>query len=273
MAITILHAAHSDTGRKRLHNEDRYCLDATLGLYLVCDGMGGSNAGEVASALAVETIHRHINEASQNQDLPISGPADPSVSPATNRLASAIRLANDVIHHESMKQPEWAGMGTTVVAALVTNELLSFAHVGDSRLYLVRHQTLQPLTLDHSWVAEQVRSGIMTENEAERSPRRNLVTRALGVARHVDVTIGETPLQPGDRLLLCSDGLTKGVRSEALLASFLHKDDMASLTRHLITMANEAGGEDNTTVIALTVCQTEEDDSLWRHRLRHRLAI
>jgi serine/threonine protein phosphatase PrpC len=271
MGLEIVHAAQSDIGRKRPHNEDRYCLDATLGLYLVCDGMGGSNAGEVASTLAIEMIHRHINEASQDPNLPLVGPEDPAVSPTTNRLASAIRLANDMIYRESQRKPEWTGMGTTVVAALVENELLSFAHVGDSRLYLIRHHTLQPLTLDHSWVAEQVRTGIMTEEEAERSPRRNMVTRAVGVGRQIEVTVGETLLQLGDQVLLCSDGLTKGVRPDAILASCTRIKDMPALAQRLITMANEAGGEDNTTVIALDAREAG-DETLW-HRLRQRLAI
>lgn len=270
MALEILHTAQSDVGRKRPHNEDRYCLDATLGLYLVCDGMGGRNAGEVASTLAVEMIHRHIHDASQNPDVPLIGPSDPAVSPATNRLASAIRLANDMIYRESQRKSEWIGMGTTIVAALITNELLSFAHVGDSRLYLVRHHTLQPLTVDHSWVAEQVRAGIMTEEEAERSPRRNIVTRAVGVDRQVEVTLGETLLQPGDQVLLCSDGLTNGVRPDAILASFEHINDMSTLANRLITMANEAGGKDNTTVITLAIREAGEEN-LW-HRLRQRLA-
>lgn len=271
MALALLHAAHSDIGRKRPQNEDRHCLDTTLGLYLVCDGMGGGNAGEVASALAVEHIHRHINDASQRADLPLIGRCDPSVSPATNRLASAIRLANEMIYRESCKRPEWAGMGTTVVGALVKDELLSFAHVGDSRLYLIRNHSLYPLTLDHSWVAEQVQTGHMTQEEAERSPRRHIITRALGIAPQVDVTLGETPLQPGDRVLLCSDGLTKGVGPDGLLASLTHIEDLPALAHHLITMANEAGGEDNTTVITLDVRETE-DESVW-HRLRQRLAI
>jgi serine/threonine protein phosphatase PrpC len=271
MAIQILHGAQSDIGRKRLQNEDRYCVDPTLGLYIVCDGMGGSNAGEVASALAIESIHRHINEVSQNPAIPLSGSWDPSASPATNRLASAIRLANELIYSESMTKPEWTGMGTTVVAALITDDLLSFAHVGDSRLYLLRQTTLQPLTLDHSWVAEQVRTGMMTEDEAERSPRRNIVTRALGVDRRVDVTLGETPLHPGDRVLLCSDGLTKGVRPAAILASLTRAEDMTTLSEDLIALANNAGGEDNTTVIVLSVSDAPEMN-LW-HQLRDRLAI
>jgi serine/threonine protein phosphatase PrpC len=271
MPFHITHGVLSDVGRKRAHNEDRYCTDTTLGLFAVCDGMGGSNAGEVASALAIETIHRHINEASQCPDLPLIGPAPAHIAPPTNRLASAIRTANRLIYDQAARKPEWVGMGTTVVAALLTNHLLSFAHVGDSRLYLVRAHTIHPLTTDHSWVAEQVRSGLMTEEEAERSPRRNMVTRALGVEPDVDVSIGETELHPGDILLLCSDGLTKGVGARAILHALTQTEDMSGTSRRLVTLANDAGGEDNTTVINLAIHDVTEQ-TMW-HRVRQHLAI
>lgn len=271
MPFCITHGALSDVGRKRAHNEDRYCTDVTLGLYAVCDGMGGNNAGEVASALAIETIHRHINEASQCPDLPLIGPAPSHVAPPTNRLASAIRRANRVIYDQAAGKLEWAGMGTTVVATLLTNHLLSFAHVGDSRLYLVRAHMIHPLTADHSWVAEQVRSGLMTEEEAERSPRRNMVTRALGVEPDVDVSIGEIALHTGDILLLCSDGLTKGVGARAILHALTQTEDMSGASQQLVTLANDAGGEDNTTVITLAIRDAMEQ-AVW-HRVRQRLAM
>lgn len=253
MPLTATHSALSDVGRRRSHNEDRYCTDPTLGLFVVCDGMGGSNAGEIASALAVETIHRHINAASQNAALPLIGPGDPALSPSGNRLASAIREANRAIYHDATRRPEWAGMGTTVVAVLLTDRGMSFAHVGDSRLYLVHGHTIRQLTADHSWVAEQVRSGLMTEAEAERSPQRNMVTRALGIAPTVDVATGDAELHPGDLLLLCSDGLTKGVTANTLLTVLTQTDDVTAVTRQLITLANRAGGEDNITVITLAL--------------------
>ncbi len=271
MALAILHGAHSDVGLRRPHNEDRHCADPHLGLFVVCDGMGGGNAGEIASVMAVETIHRHFSEATQHPDLPFVGELDHRVSPATNRLASAIRLANTVINQAAGNRPEWSGMGTTVVAAALTDHILSFAHVGDSRLYLVRNQTIQPLTMDHSWVAEQVRQGFLTEAEAERSPRRNIVTRALGVEATVDVTLGELPLFPDDLLLLCSDGLTKGVQASTILDTLLDPKDAQTLSRRLIALANAAGGEDNTTVIVLAV-REEQDCGLWQ-RLRQRLAM
>ena len=271
MAFSIHHGAQSDIGRKRPHNEDSYCADIHLGLFVVCDGMGGGNAGEVASALAVETIHRHIAEAAQHPDRPFIGELDNRVSPSANRLASSIRLANAVIYNAARDRSDWSGMGTTVVAAAVTDQILSFAHVGDSRLYLVRNRSIQSLTVDHSWVAEQVRQGLLTEEEAERSPQRNIVTRALGIETNVDVTVGELPLFPNDLLLLCSDGLTKGVRTSHILDTLIDTDDVQALSHHLITMANEAGGDDNTTVVVLAV-RNEQDNGLWQ-RVRQRLAI
>lgn len=271
MALTIFHGAQSDVGRKRPHNEDRHCADRELGLFIVCDGMGGGNAGEVASALAVETIHRHYADAALQSELPLLGEPEQVFSSTTGRLVSSIRKANEVIYRSAWHRPDWSGMGTTVVAAALTDHILSFAHVGDSRLYLVRNQTIQPLTMDHSWVAEQVRQGLLTEEEAERSPRRNIVTRALGVEATVDVSTGEIPLFPDDLLLLCSDGLTKGVPPGAILDTLLDTEDVHTRSQRLITMANEAGGEDNTTVIVLEV-REHRDLSLWE-RLRQRLAI
>ena len=271
MPLAVTHSALSDVGRRRSHNEDRYCTDTSLGLFIVCDGMGGSKAGEIASGLAVETIHRHINEVSQNPAFPLIGQPDPTISLTGNRLLSAIRDANRVIHREGRRNLDWAGMGTTVVAVLLTDQRMSFAHVGDSRLYLVRGHAIHPLTADHSWVAEQVRSGLMTEAEAERSPRRNIVTRAVGVGPDVDITISEAELQVGDRLLLCSDGLTKYVGTTRLLNVLTHTDDLNDAARQLVTLANDAGGDDNTTVITLAVHEAMEQP-MW-NRIPQRLAM
>lgn len=271
MAQPILHGAQSDVGRTRRHNEDRHCADPDLGLFVVCDGMGGGNAGEVASALAVETIQRHFAGTRDNPDLSDAEGPDRGVSSTTGRLAGAIRAANTVIYDSAGTRAEWAGMGTTVVAAALTGRMLSYAHVGDSRLYLVRNHTIQALTMDHSWVAEQVRRGFLTEEEAERSPRRNIVTRALGAGATVDVSVGEMPLFTGDLLLLCSDGLTKELRPTEILDTLLDVEDAPTIARRLITLANEAGGEDNTTVIVLDM-REHQSSGLWQ-RLCHRFAI
>ena len=230
--------------------------------------MGGGNAGEIASTLAIETIHAHLAEAAKNPDLPLIGPSDATVSAPANRLASAIRAANDVIHRESWSRPEYAGMGTTVVAALLREEVLAIAHVGDSRLYLIRNGLIQALTTDHSWVAGQILKGFMTEEEAERSPRRNIVTRALGVESSVDVELTEVPVRSGDMLLLCSDGLTRGVRPTDILHVLSGSEDLPTMSDRLIAMANAAGGDDNTTVVVVAL-RDELQAGLWE-RLKKR---
>ena len=244
--------------------------DPLLGLYVVCDGMGGGNAGEIASALAVEAIQAHLLEAARHTDLPLIGPCDATVSAPANRLASAIRAANDAIHRESWSRPDYAGMGTTVVAALLREDMLAIAHVGDSRLYLVRNGALQALTTDHSWVAEQVLKGFITEDEAKHSPRRNVVTRALGIESSIDVELTEVPVKSGDMLLLCSDGLTRDVQENDILHVLSGSEDLASMSDHLVIMANEAGGEDNTTVIIVAL-RDELHAGLWE-RLKKRFA-
>ena len=179
-----------------------------------------------------------------------------------------IRAANDVIHRESWSRPDYAGMGTTVVAALLHEEVLTIAHVGDSRLYRVRGGTLEALTTDHSWVVEQILEGVMTEEEAERSPRRNIVTRALGIESHVDVELTEVPVKSGDMLLLCSDGLIRGVRPTDILRVLSGSDDLSAMSDRLIALANEAGGDDNTTVV-LVALRDEFHAGLWE-RLKKR---
>ena len=242
--------------------------DPLLGLYAVCDGMGGGNAGEIASALAVKTIQEHLTEAARNADLPLIGSCDATVSAPANRLASALRAANDAVHRESWSRPDYVGMGTTVVAALFHEDMLAIAHVGDSRLYLVRNGTIQALTTDHSWVAEQILKGLITEDEAKRSPRRNILTKALGVGSSVDVELTEIPVMNGDTLLLCSDGLTRDVHPNDILHILSGSEDLTSMSDRLIAMANDAGGNDNTTVVVVTL-RDELQPGLWE-RLKQR---
>ena len=242
--------------------------DPSLGLYVVCDGMGGGNAGEIASALAVQAIQAHLAEAAQHPDLPLLGPCDTTVAEPANRLASAIRAANDLVHRESWSRPDYVGMGTTVVAALLHEDVLAIAHVGDSRLYLVRNGTIQALTRDHSWVADQILKGLITEEEAIVSTRRNIVTKALGVESSVDVELTEIPVKSGDMLLLCSDGLTRGVHPNDILQIFSGSEDLQTVSNRLIAMANEAGGDDNTTVVIVAL-RDELQTGLWE-RLKKR---
>ena len=253
MTIEALHSAKSDVGLKRPNNEDCFAVDPTIGLYVVCDGMGGGNAGEVASRMAIDTIIAHVNNTVHGSTHPAIGLFDANYSPVTNQLASAIRLANERIHQASWNTPKYAGMGTTVIAARLSEHSLSVAHVGDSRLYLIRERTIQALTHDHSWVAEQVVRGYMTEEEAEQSPKRNIVTRALGVESTVDIDLAEIPVLSGDLLLLCSDGLTRGVRAGEILHTLSLDIDLNQKTDRLVSLANQAGGEDNVTVLLVSL--------------------
>jgi protein phosphatase len=268
--MEISFGAMTDIGLKRSRNEDSLCADPQLALYVVCDGLGGRDAGDVASRLAVEVIQKHCQESRHNADLPIIGAYDPKFSPQTNRLASAIRLANQVIHQAARTRPHQASMATTVVSGVITGQILSLAHVGDSRMYLIRGGTIQPLTADHSFVAEQVRRGAMTEEEAELSPQKNIVTRALGIDEAVDVELDEVPLMSGDLLLLCSDGLTRGVKPAEIMDAVRRENDPQAATERLVELATAAGGEDNTTVILVAV-RTEDGGGFWR-RIRNWLA-
>jgi protein phosphatase len=260
--MQLSYGAKSDIGLKRSCNEDWFCADAALGLFVVCDGMGGRNAGEVASSLAAQTIRTHILEASPDPDLP-DMPGGNGFRPQTNRLANAVRRANEVLYREARSRPECVGMGTTVAATLIHDQILSLAHVGDSRIYLIRRGDLQPLTVDHSLVAEQVRQGLITEMEAESSPQKHIVTRALGIDASVDVEVGEMPLMSGDVLLLCSDGLTSRVGSDDIAAVLRGNGGLQAMADGLIETANRAGGHDNITVVLAQVTH-ERGAAVWR---------
>ena len=269
--MQLSYAAKSDVGLKRSYNEDWFCADANLGLFVVCDGMGGRNAGEVASSLAAQTIRSHIGDASADRNGGCTPGEDGGFLPQTNRLADAVRRANDVLYREAQSRPECAGMGTTVAAALIHDQILSLAHVGDSRIYLIRRGHLQPLTVDHSLVAEQVRQGLITETEALSSSQKHIVTRALGIDASVDVEVGEMPLMSGDVLLLCSDGLTSRVEPDDIAAVLRGNGGLQAMADGLIDTANRAGGHDNITVVVAQVTH-ERGAAVWRmllNRLFH----
>jgi protein phosphatase len=261
--MLLTFGSKTDVGRKRHHNEDCCLIDPRLGLFLVCDGMGGRNAGEVASSMAVEIIQKHIREASRNGNLSFIGEPDEKFSAQTNRLASAIRLANQVINGAAKSKPDQSGMGTTVVSGMVGGGVLSVAHAGDSRMYLIRGGKAQPLTADHSLVAELVRRGKMTEEEAAASSQKNIITRALGVEETIDVELDEQPIMSGDVLLLCSDGLTRYLKPDEFVKVLRTAKDLQEGAERLVELANEAGGEDNVTVILVRV-QKEAKRGLWQ---------
>src|SRR6266571_3628392 len=203
-------------GRQRQHNEDSFLVEDKAKLYLVADGMGGHAAGEIASRIAVDSISEFILHTKED-DGTWPHAYDENYRRTTNRLMAAVRMANTRVLEAMRKDARLRGMGTTVVACLADDEMMSFAHVGDSRAYLIREGTLSRITNDHSWVFEQVQAGMLTEAEAEKHPLRNVITRALGGALSVNPDASEIDSRPGDFYLLCSDGLTGMVPEDEIL--------------------------------------------------------
>jgi protein phosphatase len=240
-------------GLKRPLNEDSFCSNIDEGLYVVADGMGGHAHGEVASRLAVETIEEFIKLTSGDTDVTWPYGIDESLSLNGNRLKTSIRFANQRLLEHARTSAGCEGMATTVVAVLVEGDVAEVAHVGDSRLYLVRDGKITRLTSDHSWVNEQVQSGVIDSEQARNHPLRNVVTRALGGRPDLEVDVQTLELRSGDRLLLCSDGLTTMLDDAEILRIVLGGAGGVDQTDELIQAANESGGEDNTTAILLKV--------------------
>jgi protein phosphatase len=238
----------SHVGRQRQHNEDSFLVEDKALLFLVADGMGGHAAGEIASRIAVDSITEFIVH-SKSDDGTWPHAYDEHYRRSTNRLMTAVRLANTRVLEAMRKDARLRGMGTTVVACLVDNDMISVAHVGDSRAYLIRDRQLSRITNDHSWVFEQVQAGMLTEAEAEKHPLRNVITRALGGALQVSPDASEIEARPGDVFLLCSDGLTGMVPEEEILKVVTENGDLKKACQALIEAANEHGGLDNVTAV------------------------
>jgi protein phosphatase len=233
-------AAVSDKGRKRPSNEDSYGYSVEHGVYLVCDGMGGAAAGEIASSLAVDEVMRLMTAREAGNAL-------------DEVIEEAISTANEAIFSRSQTNPRLNGMGTTLVALVVAENHIRVLNIGDSRCYRLRSEHLEQISQDHSLVDEQVRLGRMTPAEALRSPLRNVITRALGTQSHVTPDVFELAAEPGDLFLLCSDGLTRELPDltiEALLSEGLPTiSPLGNLCTRLVEAANHAGGGDNITCL------------------------
>ncbi len=229
-------AGRTDAGRVRRRNEDSFVLDPPL--FAVADGMGGAQAGEVASRLAAAAF-REYHDADRLE------PAE--------RVEAIIQEANRRIYERARTDSEASGMGTTVTAAILTNGRVSIGHVGDSRAYRIRNGELEQLTEDHSLVADLMRSGRLTPEEADAHPQRSVITRALGTDADVDVDMVTIDVEPGDLFLLCSDGLTTMVPEEDILRLVEEAGTLDEAARSLVRAANSGGGEDNITVVLFKV--------------------
>lgn len=257
-------AAKTDPGCVRQNNEDSLAVDEELGLLLVADGMGGHNSGEVASELASSVVRDNLRrliiegkgpaDAARLQPMKMNGPE------RAKQLEHSVKLANQAIYEASLKYPKDHGMGTTVVAVLADPKGMTVAHVGDSRLYVFRKGRLEQLTEDHSLVADQVRRGVISKEEAESSGLQNVLTRALGTEREVAVEVGEHPVLKGDVLLLCSDGLTKMVSEPEIGEILAKRPRPLDACDTLIQLSRDRGGVDNITIV---IARFAEPAGLW----------
>ena len=239
----------TDTGMVREHNEDAIASVPEIGLLVLADGMGGYNAGEVASGIAAKTISQLVNEATRREDRGVID-TETGLMRQSIILRDAVTRANKIIYQTAQSQPQCQGMGTTLVACLFYDDKISIAHVGDSRAYRLRADQLEQLTLDHSLLQELVDRGFYSQEEAARSTNRNYVTRALGVEPSVEVEIQEDTVMRDDVYLLCSDGLPDMVEDEDIhLTISTFNASLDVIGQQLVKLTNDNGGRDNVSVM------------------------
>ena len=244
----------SDVGLVRPGNEDYLHIDGANRVYAVCDGMGGHQAGEVASMTAGQTIRQTFSAFSQSLLTDPELGLGRTLPPSGDLLVKAVRLANRAIYNRALAQPETSGMGTTVVAVALESDLMSVVHVGDSRAYRLTEDSLQPLTRDHSWIQEIADSQNISEEEAGSVVGKNVITRALGVKEGVAVDYRLLRVKPGEQFILCSDGLCGFADDDEIYdVARNYRDNLQKLVEALIQMANDRGGSDNVTVLALEI--------------------
>jgi serine/threonine protein phosphatase PrpC len=250
--MKLISFGKTDQGKTRKNNEDTFLADDRLGLYAVADGIGGQEGGEVASRLAVEALSGMLREqftGGRNAEASeVSQEADQYIS----SLRGAVAFANTTIRQAADQDPALTGMGTTLTAVLLRPRTSLFAHVGDSRAYLFRDGTLRQLTEDHSLVAEQMRAGLITAEQARMSPYRHVITRSVGIHPEVHADFGMFEIEKNDIFLLCTDGLTEMVEDDDIARILGNKTPSAS-AESLIRQANDNGGVDNITVVVVRI--------------------
>ncbi len=264
-ALEIASATH--TGMVRSHNEDAIAADGGVGLAVLADGMGGYNAGEVASGIAVALITSEMRQAIPKTNLHALSQEEGDLQ-AVRMLKGVVTKTNTSIFESANSQPQYAGMGTTLVVALFRDNRVSVAHIGDSRLYRMRNERLDQVTRDHSLLQEQIDSGMLSKEAARRSQNKNLVTRALGIEPEVEPEIHTYDAQPGDIYLLCSDGLNDMVEDEDIeLTLNAMGSNLPLAANQLVQMANDNGGRDNISVILVKIVRDFPATDTWLSRV------
>lgn len=242
----------TDLGRKRQRNEDSFAVNKEINFFLVADGMGGHNAGDVASATATKTVEAFMLRSHHERELTWPFGLDPKLSFDANRLRTAIKLCNHKVWQLSDSNPEYSGMGTTVVCFVVTDNIATVASVGDSRCYMFHGGEMRTVTKDDIWLNETWVRRAFTEEQLQKIPLKNVLSKAIGSKEEVDFPVLEEKLEPGDMLLMCSDGLHGALTPEELhRAQKDHGSDLERMCKTMVQLANEAGGKDNITVVAV----------------------
>ena len=261
-------ATATHTGMVRSHNEDSVNVEADIGLAVLADGMGGYNAGEVASGIATALITNETRDALTRLSLQeVDGESGEPV--ASCLLREVVTKANTSIYQSANSQPQYAGMGTTLVVGLFCDNKMTVAHIGDSRCYRLRENNLEQLTRDHSLLQEQIDSGLLTKEAARRSQNKNLVTRALGIEADVVPEIHVHEVKPGDVYLLCSDGLNDMVEDDDIeLTVGSLSANLPLAASQLVQMANDAGGRDNISVVLIKIKKDFPAENGWVSKVR-----
>ena len=242
----------SDIGLRRQLNEDFLVIDREIGLFIVADGMGGHNAGEIASKLAAETVSKFMQHSIDEDEITWPYGINPKLSINANRLRTAIMLANKRVWKEADQRQDYTGMGTTLGAAIAGGGHITFAGAGDSRIYRIRGDTMEQMTVDDSWVQVAINEGVLDPDDAQSHPMKNIITKAIGAKDNIEFSVREEQLQEGDVYLLCSDGLHGMVSDEAILRVVLESEgELEKCVQGLIKAANENGGKDNVTALLL----------------------
>ena len=240
----------TDVGRRRKLNEDNVLVDLETNLFAVCDGMGGHNAGEVASKMAIEALEAFIQKSHREKEITWPYGLDVNLSFDGNRLKTAVKLANKKVFKAADNREDYTGMGTTMVALLVSENVFTVGSAGDSRCYLFRDGVLKQLTKDDSWVSAAWAEGILNTEEIERHPLKNVITKAVGAKDTIEIDVLEEKFVPGDVVLLCSDGLHSMINDEAIRQAITpFPATLPEATARLVDAANEAGGKDNVSVV------------------------
>jgi len=246
----------TDVGRRRKLNEDNFLVDDEVNLYAVCDGMGGHNAGEVASKMAIETLAAFIRRSHKEKEITWPYGLDVNLSFDGNRLKTALKLANKKVFKAADNREDYTGMGTTAVAGLVSGDVMTVGSAGDSRAYVFSDGALTQITRDDSWVSAAWAEGILSADEIERHPLKNVITKAIGAKEDIDITVVEHKLKPGDVAMICSDGLHSMINDEQILACVTpFPATLQEAATRLIEAANEAGGKDNVSVVLLRLTE------------------